>query len=75
MPNELCVTLWVKGFQTGDMAKAIVPSGLKAGTHIGRVAVLASGSCNIQKAQVVVQGIGYRHCRVIQRADGYGYSF
>ncbi|MGQ9659583.1 MAG: hypothetical protein ACUVQI_04955 [Thermochromatium sp.] len=22
-----------------------------------------------------VQGISYRHCRVLQRADGYGYAF
>ena len=64
----------VHGFQTGDMVKAIVPSGKKAGTHTGRVAVRASGSFNIQTPNGVVQGIGHRHCRLIQRNDGYGYS-
>ncbi|GLC97798.1 hypothetical protein Tamer19_72070 [Cupriavidus sp. TA19] len=32
------------GFQTGDMVKAVVPSGKKAGTHVGRVAIRATGS-------------------------------
>lgn len=64
----------VYGFQTGDMVRAVVPSGKKAGTHVGRVAVRARGSFNIQTGQGVVQGIGHRHVRLIQRADGYGYS-
>ena len=38
----------VFGFQTGDMVKAIVTTGKKAGTHLGRVAIRASGSFNIQ---------------------------
>ncbi|MDD2610413.1 MAG: RRXRR domain-containing protein [Giesbergeria sp.] len=69
----------VHGFGTGDMVRAEVPSGLKAGIHIGRVAIRASGSFNIQSYQdgqfVVVQGISHKRCRVIQRADGYGYFF
>lgn len=64
----------VKGFQTGDRVIAQVPSGKHAGTHIGRVAVRASGHFNIQCAHGVVQGISHRHCRVVQRADGYGYG-
>lgn len=63
----------IQGFQTGDLIKAIIPNGKKAGTHVGRVAVRASGSFNIQTGSEVVQGISYKHCRVIQRADGYGY--
>ena len=63
----------VHGFQTGDKVKAIVPTGKKAGAHIGRVAVRASGSFNIQTPTGVVQGISHRHCRLIQRNDGYGY--
>ncbi|MDD2609181.1 MAG: RNA-guided endonuclease IscB [Giesbergeria sp.] len=69
----------VHGFGTGDMVRAEVPSGVKAGIHIGRVAIRASGSFNIQSYQdgqsVVVQGISHKHCRVIQRGDGYGYFF
>jgi len=65
----------VHGFQTGDMVKAVVPSGKKAGVHRGRAGVRASGSFNIQTPQGVVQGVSHKHCRLIQRADGYGYSF
>ena len=64
----------IHGFQTGDRVKAEVATGKKAGAYVGRVAVRASGSFNIQTPQGVVQGISYRHCKVIQRADGYGYS-
>ena len=38
------------------------------------MAVRATGSFNIQTGDGVVQGISHRHCRVIQRGDGYGYS-
>jgi 5-methylcytosine-specific restriction endonuclease McrA len=64
----------VHGFQTGDMVHARVTQGKKIGQYTGRVAVRASGSFNIQTQQSVVQGISHRHCKVIQRADGYGYS-
>lgn len=65
----------VKDFQTGDMVRATVTSGKKAGSYAGRVAIRASGSFNIQSGKEVVQGIGYRYCTMVQRADGYGYSF
>ena len=63
----------VRGFQTGDHVRAVVPAGRKAGTHTGRVAVRATGSFNIQTPAGVVQGISHRHCTLTQRADGYGY--
>ncbi len=63
----------VHGFQTGDLVKAQVPQGKKAGTYKGRVAVRATGSFNIKTGNGVVQGISYRHCSLIQRGDGYGY--
>ncbi|MDN0083253.1 hypothetical protein QU487_10875 [Crenobacter sp. SG2305] len=65
----------VHGFQTGDLVRAEVPTGKKVGTHGGRVAVRASGSFNIQTAGGVVQGVAHRHCRLIQRSDGYGYGY
>ena len=64
----------VKGFATGDRVKALVPDGKKQGVHVGRVAVRAKGRFNIQTAAGLVQGISYRHCRLIQRNDGYGYQ-
>jgi 5-methylcytosine-specific restriction endonuclease McrA len=63
----------IKGFQTGDMVKAEVTKGKKTGSYLGRVAVRASGSFNIQTEQAVIQGISHRYCKVIQRGDGYGY--
>ena len=63
------------GFQTGDMVKAIVTTGKNAGTYLGRIAIRASGSFNIQTATGLVQGIHHRFCMLIQRADGYGYSW
>ncbi len=64
----------IKGFQTGDLIKAEVTKGKKIGTYTGRVAVRASGSFNIQTGHRVIQGIGYRYCQILQRADGYGYA-
>lgn len=64
----------VYGFATGDMVKAIVPTGKKVGTYTGRVAVRASGSFNITTRDGVVQGISHRHCKPLQRGDGYGYN-
>jgi hypothetical protein len=60
-------------FQTGDIVRATVPCGKKAGEHVGRVAVRASGSFNVQTSTAVVQGISWRYCRVLSRGDGYTY--
>ncbi len=63
----------VHGFQTGDIVRADVPTGKKAGIHVGRVAVRETGSFNIQTGSGVVQGISHRYCRILHRVDGYGY--
>jgi len=65
---------FVKGFQTGDMVKAIVESGKKAGVYVGRVSVRTSGSFNISTDSGVVQGIGYKWMQKIHAKDGYGYQ-
>ncbi|MHB8596068.1 MAG: RNA-guided endonuclease IscB [Ktedonobacteraceae bacterium] len=52
----------VKGFQTGDIVRAIVPGGTKQGIYMGRVLVRASGSFDIRAKQGRVQGISYRFC-------------
>jgi hypothetical protein len=54
-------------------AAAVIPSGKKAGTYIGRIAVRATGSFNIQTAESVVQGISHRYGMPLQRSDGYAY--
>jgi 5-methylcytosine-specific restriction endonuclease McrA len=63
------------GFQTGDLVRVVVTTGKKAGNYLGRVAIRASGSFNIQSATGLVQGIHHRCCTLLQRADGYGYSW
>lgn len=63
----------VRGFQTGDMVRAVVPTGTKAGTYIGRVAVRATASFNIQTPTGIVQGINAQYCTRLSRADGYAY--
>ena len=65
----------VRGFQTGDMVKAIVPSGLKQGVYLGKVAVRSSGYFNIQTKTKTIQGIGHQYCHIIQRSDGYSYNY
>ena len=65
----------VRGFQTGDIVRAIVTEGLKKRTYLGRVAVRSSGYFDIQTKTQVIEGIGYKYCRIIQRGDGYLYSY
>lgn len=65
----------VKGFQTGDMVKAIIPNGLKKGEYLGKVAVRSNGSFNIQTKTKTIQGIWYKHFHIVQRSDGYLYSY
>ncbi|MFL5624867.1 MAG: hypothetical protein ACJ788_04650 [Ktedonobacteraceae bacterium] len=65
----------VKGFQTGDMVKSVVPSGVKSATHVGRVAVRATDSFNITtKEGKIVQGISHRHYPALHSCDGYSYQ-
>ncbi|XRQ05885.1 RNA-guided endonuclease IscB [Actinomadura welshii] len=62
------------GYQTGDLARAVVPAGKNAGTHTGRIAVRASGSFNIRTRHGLLQGVRHKHLHLLQRADGYGYT-
>ncbi|HEX4208199.1 MAG TPA: RNA-guided endonuclease IscB [Ktedonobacteraceae bacterium] len=62
------------GFQTGDMVRAVVPSGKKQGVHTGRVLVRATGSFDIRTQSERVQGISHRYCRTLYRCDGYRYQ-
>jgi 5-methylcytosine-specific restriction endonuclease McrA len=65
----------VGGYRTGDMVKAVVPStSRKAGVYIGRLAVRATGSCNLKTAAGIIQGIHIRYCQPLHRADGYTYT-
>ncbi|MGA9378227.1 MAG: RNA-guided endonuclease IscB [Phormidium sp.] len=65
---------FVKGFQTGDIVKAVVTTGKKVGEYVGRVAVRTTGSFNISTNNGLVQGISYKYCSAIHKKDGYGYA-
>lgn len=64
----------VKGFRTGDLIRAVVPSGKKAGRYTGRVAVRASGSFNVTTGHGTIQGISHRHSHLLHQQDGYTYA-
>jgi 5-methylcytosine-specific restriction endonuclease McrA len=65
----------VGGFRTGDLVRAVVPlPSVKAGTYVGRLAVRATGSCNLKTNSGTVQGIHVRSCEPLHRGDGYTYS-
>jgi hypothetical protein len=61
------------GFATGDLARAVVPSGKNAGTHTGRIAVRSSGSFAIRTARGLYTA-RHKYFRLLQRADGYAYT-
>lgn len=58
------------GWQTGDLARAIVPKGKNAGVHMGRVAIRHTPSFHVGKADHIAP----RHLTILQRADGYEYT-
>jgi 5-methylcytosine-specific restriction endonuclease McrA len=61
------------GMQTGDLVKAVVPSGKYQGTWISRVVVKASGWFDL-----IIRGkkasVHQKHCRRLFAADGYTYT-
>jgi len=65
----------VQGFKTGDLVQALVIQGKKTGHYLGRVAVRTSGNFNIKTENGIVQGIHYKYCQPLHKADGYNYYF
>jgi hypothetical protein len=47
---------------------------VKAGVYVGRIAVRATGSCNVKTAHGTIEGIHVRYCQPLQRGDGYTYD-
>lgn len=65
----------VGGFRTGDIVRAIVPAtSIKAGTHVGRIAIRSTGKCNIKTATQTLQSIHIKYCQPLHRGDGYAYQ-
>lgn len=61
------------GFQTGDLVRAVVPSGKNAGTHTGRVAIRSSGNFAVRTANGLATA-RHKYFHLLQRADGYAYT-
>ncbi|TKA10864.1 hypothetical protein [Actinacidiphila oryziradicis] len=62
------------GYQTGDLVRAVVPTGKGSGTHVGRVCVRVTGSFDITTSSGRMAGINHRDIRLLQRGGGYGYT-
>jgi len=60
----------IHGFRTGDLVKAMVLKGKFIGTHLGRVAIRATGSFTIDG----VTTTSWKNCQIVQRVDGYSCS-
>ncbi|MCC2692860.1 RNA-guided endonuclease IscB [Nodularia sp. LEGE 04288] len=65
---------FVKGFQTGDIVRAVVTNSKKVGEYVGRIATRSTGSFNISTKNGLVQGISFKACTHIHKKDGYNYS-
>ncbi|MCC5617546.1 HNH endonuclease [Nostoc sp. CHAB 5836] len=63
------------GFQTGEMARAILPTGKFAGVHVGRLTVRESGVFEMRTALGKVSPVRHKYCKSIHRSDGYMYAF
>lgn len=62
------------GFQTGDIVKALIPSGKYAGKYIARISVRAKGSFKLTVPGRKSFDASYRYLKPTHKADGYNYS-
>jgi 5-methylcytosine-specific restriction endonuclease McrA len=63
------------GFQTGDMVRAILPTGKFAGAHVGRLTVRESGVFEMKTPIGKVSPVRHKYCKSIHCNDGYMYAF
>lgn len=61
------------GYVTGDLVRAIVPSGKWTGAWSGRISVRARGQHSLATPQGRLN-VSHWNLRLLQRGDGYGYS-
>lgn len=65
----------VEGLRSGDLVRAVVPSGKKAGRYLGQAVIRSGGLIDLMTANGLVQGVKRGCCRRLHAADGYEYSF
>ncbi len=62
-------------FQTGDMVRAVLPTGKFAGTHTGRLTVRESGVFEMKTPKGKVSPVRHKYCKIVHTNDGYMYAF
>jgi hypothetical protein len=62
----------IRGYQTGDLVRALIPAGKYAGNHTGRVAVRITGSHTVQTGTGPIK-TSWTNLRLLQRGDSYAY--
>jgi 5-methylcytosine-specific restriction endonuclease McrA len=63
------------GFKTGDIVRAIVPTGKHKGNHVGKVTVRKAGAFDVISKGIKRQSIRWKHCKPLHRKDGYSYAY
>lgn len=58
------------GFRTGDLVRAVIPSGKHAGVHTGRIAIRHRPSFKLNRFDVHP-----KYVKLLQRNDGYEYGY
>ena len=67
---------YVDGFKTGDLVKAVIPEGKNKGTYFARVSTRKSGYFRLDCFDgIKVDGVNSKYLKLLQRGDGYSYSF
>lgn len=61
-------------FRTGDIVRAVIAKGNKKGIYTGRIAIRSTGKFNIKTKDALIEGIGHKHFKFLQKGDGYRYS-
>jgi 5-methylcytosine-specific restriction endonuclease McrA len=62
------------GFRTGDIVRAVVPTGKHKGIHVGKVTVRKSGAFDLMSNGIKRQSIRWKYCTPLHRKDGYSYT-
>ena len=63
------------GFQNGDIVVADTSKGKYAGHHVGRVMTRQTGYFDIRKTDGTLVSVNHKHCRVLQRDNGFSYAY
>jgi len=74
--GRLCMprNKFVNGCATGDLVRAVITKGKYTVVHVGQVAVRSKGMFRVTTGTGSNPDVPRRHCTIVQRADGWGWS-